>query len=211
MAAEILPLAEREGLSADVDRWVVSRCMLVMAERQRQMRPVRLFVSQSMEAALDSSRTGWLRQLLETRRLSGEMLVLEFKLQEVLAHLNDFVSFAKAIADLGVSISISTFDVKENSLQLLERFPIAYIKLATRYGGTNLRDTAVREELRTIVNAAHHHGAKGDRLAHRRRTERLAVVERRHRLSARRLRAAGRPGSGVRLQCHHGLTRAPAA
>ena len=159
-AAEILPLAEREGLSADVDRWVVSRCMLVMAERQRQMRPVRLFVSQSMEAALDSSRTGWLRQLLETRRLSGEMLVLEFKLQEVLAHLNDFVAFAAAIADLGVSISISTFDVKENSLQLLERFRIAYIKLATRYGGTNLRDNSVREELRTIVNAAHHHGAK---------------------------------------------------
>jgi diguanylate cyclase (GGDEF)-like protein len=159
-AAELLPLAEREGLSADVDRWVVSRCMLVMAERQRQMRPVRLFVSQSMEAALDSSRTGWLRQLLETRRLSGEMLVLEFKLQEVLAHLNDFVAFANAIADLGVSISISTFDVKENSLQLLERFRIAYIKLATRYGGGNLRDNAVREELRTIVNTAHHHGAK---------------------------------------------------
>ena len=159
-AAEILPLAEREGLSADVDRWVVSRCLLVMAERQRQMRPVRLFVSQSMEAALDSSRTGWLRQLLETRRLSGEMLVLEFKLQEVLGHLNDFVAFANAIADLGVSISISTFDVKENSLQLLERLPIAYIKLATRYGGANLRDNAVRDELRTIVTVAHHNGAK---------------------------------------------------
>ena len=158
--AEILPLAEREGLSADVDRWVVSRCLLVMAERQRQMRPVRLFVSQSMEAALDSSRTGWLRQLLETRRLSGEMLVLEFKLQEVLGHLNDFVAFASAIADLGVSISIATFDVKENSLQLLERFRIAYIKLAPRYGGTNLRDIAIREELRTIVNLAHQHGAK---------------------------------------------------
>ncbi len=159
-AAEILPLAEREGLSADVDRWVVSRCLLVMAERQRQMRPVRLFVSQSMEAALDSSRTGWLRQLLETRRLSGEMLVLEFKLQEVLAHLNDFVAFANAIAELGVSISISAFDVKENSLQLLERFGVAYIKLAPRYGGTNLRDNAVREELRMIVTTAHHHGAK---------------------------------------------------
>jgi EAL domain-containing protein (putative c-di-GMP-specific phosphodiesterase class I) len=159
-AAEILPLAEREGLSADVDRWVVSRCLLVMAERQRQMRPVRLFVSQSMEAALDSSRTGWLRQLLETRRLSGEMLVLEFKLQEVSAHLNDFVAFANAIAELGVSISISAFDVKENSLQLLERFRVACIKLAPRYGGANLRDNAVREELRMIVTTAHQHGAK---------------------------------------------------
>jgi EAL domain-containing protein (putative c-di-GMP-specific phosphodiesterase class I) len=159
-AAEILPLAEREGLSAEVDRWVVSRCLLVMAERQRQLRPVRLFVSQSMEAALDSSRTGWLRQLLETRRLSGEMLVLEFKLQEVLAHLNDFAAFANGISELGVSISVSMFDVKENSLQLLDRFGIAYIKLAARYGGENLRDDAIRDELRTIVTVAHHHDAK---------------------------------------------------
>ena len=76
-------------------------------------------------------------------------------------YLNDFVAFANAIAELGVSISISALRyVKENSLPLLERFGIAYIKLAPRYGGTDLRDNAVREELRMIVTTAHHHGAK---------------------------------------------------
>ena len=159
-ASEILPLAEREGLSADVDRWVLSRCLLVMGERSRQMRPVRLFVSQSIEAALDESRPAWLKQLLETRRLSGEQLVLEFKLQEVLEHLNDFTAFATALAELGAMISISMFDAKENSLQLLDRFAIAYVKLAPRYGGTSLRETEVRDELRLIVNTTHQHDCK---------------------------------------------------
>jgi diguanylate cyclase (GGDEF)-like protein len=159
-ASELLPLAEREGLSGDVDRWVLSRCLLVMGERSRQMRPVRLFVSQSIEAALDESRPAWLKQLLETRRLSGQQLVLEFKLQEVLAHLNDFTTFATAITELGAAISIATFDAKENSLQLLDRFAVAYVKLAPRYGGTSLREIEVREELRLIVNMAHERHCK---------------------------------------------------
>lgn len=159
-ASEILPLAEREGLSAEVDRWVLSRCLLVMGERSRQMRPVRLFVSQSIEAALDESRPAWLKQLLETRRLSGQQLILEFKLQEVSAHLNDFTAFAAAMAELGASISIAMFDAKENSLQLLDRFPVAHVKLAPRYGGTSLRETVVRDELRLIVNTAHQHDCK---------------------------------------------------
>jgi diguanylate cyclase (GGDEF)-like protein len=159
-ASEILPLTEREGLSAEVDRWVLSRCLLVMVERARQMRPVRLFVSQSIEAAVDPSRPAWLKQLLETRRLSGQQLVLEFKLPEVLAHLNDFTAFAAAIAELGVALSIATFDAKDNSLQLLDRFSIAYVKLAQRYGGTSLRENDVRDELRLIVNAVHQRDGK---------------------------------------------------
>ena len=159
-ASEILPLAEREGLSEEVDRWVLSKCLLVMVERTRQMRPVRLFVSQSIEAALDPSRPGWLKQLLETRRLSGQQLVLEFKLAEALAHLNDFTAFANTLAELGVSMSISAFDATENSLQLFERFPIGYVKLAPKYGGANLRETHIRDELRLIVNNAHQRTCK---------------------------------------------------
>ncbi len=159
-ASEILPLAEREGLAGEVDRWVLSRCLLVMVERSRQMRPVRLFVSQSIEAVLDAARVGWLKQLLETRRLGGDLLVLEFKLPEVLAHLNDFTAFAASIADLDVAISISTFDAKEHSLQLFERSKIGYVKLAPRFGGANLREADVRDELRQIVNAAHQRDCK---------------------------------------------------
>jgi diguanylate cyclase (GGDEF)-like protein len=159
-AAEILPVAEREGLSADVDRWVLSRCLLVLVERTRQLRPVRLFVSQSIGAASDPQRVGWLKQLLETRRLSGEQLVLEFKLPEAMAHVRDLAAFAAALRELGVSISLSAFDANAASLQLLQHLPIAFVKLAPRYGGAHLRDAQVRDELRHIVNDAHQRSCK---------------------------------------------------
>ena len=159
-AAEILPLAEREGLAADIDRWVVSRCLLVLAERARQRRPVRLFVSQSIEAARDPQRVAWLRQMLETRRLSGAQMVLEFRLAEAFAHVRELAEFIAALKPLEVSVSLSAFDANPASLQLLQHLPVAYLKLAQRYSGTALREPALREELRQIVVRAHDSGRR---------------------------------------------------
>lgn len=154
-AAEILPVAEREGLAADIDRWVVSRCLLVMAERARQHRPVRLFASQSIEAARDPERAAWIGQMLETRRLPGAQLVLEFRLSEAFANMRDLTTFAQALRTYDIGVSLAAFDANPSSLQLLQHLPVNYLKLSQRYSGSALRDPALREELRQIVTRAH--------------------------------------------------------
>jgi diguanylate cyclase (GGDEF)-like protein len=159
-AAEILPVAEGAGLAADIDRWVVSRCLLVIAERARQRRPVTLFAGQSIEAARDPQRTAWIGQMLETRRLPGERLVLEFRLPEVIAHVREATAFATALRALGVGVSLAAVDANPGSLQLLQHLPANYLKLAQRYSGTALRDPALREELRQIVTRAHDSGRR---------------------------------------------------
>jgi len=154
-AAEILPIAEREGIAGDIDRWVVSRCMLVLAERARQRRPVKLFVSQGIEAARDAQRAGWIGQLLETRRLSGEQLVLEFRLEEAVGAVREIAAFGNALHAIGVSLCLGGFDADPATLQLLQHLPVAYLKLAPKYTGAGLRDVVLREELRQIVVRAH--------------------------------------------------------
>jgi diguanylate cyclase (GGDEF)-like protein len=159
-ATDILPVAERVDLLPEIDRWVLSHCLLVLAERARQHRPVRLFVSQAIEAALDPQRVGWLRQLLETRRLAGEQLVLEFRLNEALAHVRELAAFMAALSDLGVNLAVSAFEANQTSFQLLQHLPVAFIKLAPRYIGEGLRNPTLREELRQIVTHAHEQSRK---------------------------------------------------
>ena len=159
-AAEILPVAERAGLAADIDRWVVSRCLLVIAERARQRRPVTLFAGQSIEAARDAQRAAWIGQMLETRRLPGERLVLELRLPEVIAHVREATAFASALRALNVGVSLAAFDANPASLQLLQHLPANYLKLDQRYSGSALRDPALREELRQIVTRAHDGGRR---------------------------------------------------
>ncbi|HET8941542.1 MAG TPA: EAL domain-containing protein [Rudaea sp.] len=159
-AAEILPLAERHGLASEIDRWVLSRCLLVLAERARQKRPVRLFVSQSIEAAIDTQRVAWLGQMLETRRLPGNTVVLEFRTEDGLSYLRELSQFAAALGELDVKLSLTAFDAAPASAQLYERLPVAFLKLSSRYSGERLRDPKVREELQQIVAVAHAHGSK---------------------------------------------------
>jgi len=145
-ATDILPVAERAGLTAEIDRWVLSHCLLVLAERARLRRPVRLFVSQTMDTARDAQRIGWLKQLLETRRLAGEQLVLEFRLSEAQENLRELTAFIGALQGLGVTLSLSAFESNQASLQLLHHLPVTFIKLAPRYIGEGLRNPALREE-----------------------------------------------------------------
>ncbi|MBS0556158.1 MAG: EAL domain-containing protein [Proteobacteria bacterium] len=159
-AAEILPVAEREGLAADIDRWVVSRCLLVMAERARQQRPVRLFAGQSIEAARDPERAAWIGQMLETRRLPGAQLVLEFRLPEAFANVRELTAFAATLRGFDIGLSLSAFDANPSSLQFLQHLPANYLKLSPRYSGSALREPALREELRQIVTRGHAAGAR---------------------------------------------------
>lgn len=157
-AADIVPVAQREDLIAEVDRWVLSRCLLVLAERARQQRTVRLFVNQSIETVADAQHAIWLKQMLETRRLDGEQLVIEFRLADAQAHLNDLVTFAAEARQLGVHIALAAFEASAIAFQLLDQVPATYVKVSPRYADEGLRTPATREELRQIVAHAH---AKG--------------------------------------------------
>jgi diguanylate cyclase (GGDEF)-like protein len=157
-AAEIVPVAQRDDLIVEVDRWVLSRCLLVLSERARQQRDVRLFVNQSIETVADAQHAVWLRQMLETRRLDGGLLVIEFRLADAQAHLNDLAAFAAEARKLGVHIGLSAFEASAIAFQVLDALPATFVKVGPRYADEGLRTPATREELRQIVTLAH---AKG--------------------------------------------------
>lgn len=164
-AAEIVPIAQRDGLIAEVDRWVMSRCLLVLAERARQQRNVRLFASQSIETAGDAQHVVWLRQMLETRRLDADQLVIEFRMADAQAHLHDLKEFAAEIRALGVHVAVAGFEASAIAFQLLDQIPASFVKIGPRYAEEGLRTPAIREELRQIV--AHAHGKRIEVIAPR--------------------------------------------
>jgi len=157
-AAEIVPIAQRDDLIGEIDRWVLSRCLLVLAERARQQRSVRLFVSQSIETVTDAQHAVWLRQMLETRRLDGNQLAIEFRLADAQSHLHDLAAFAAEVRKLEIHIALSGFEAGAMAFQLLEQLPVTFIKISPRYVDEGLRTPVLREELRQIISRARAQG-----------------------------------------------------
>jgi diguanylate cyclase (GGDEF)-like protein len=156
-AAEVVPMAEKAGLLGEVDRWVLSRCLMVLQERQRIERPVRLFVSQSVATAGATQRLPWLLQQLQERQLAADSLVLEFRADEVLAQLRLAVALFAAARGAGVGIGLSAFEGTPAMQQMLQHLQVDYLKLSGRFVGAG---PEARRDLQQIIAFAHARGMR---------------------------------------------------
>lgn len=148
--------ARELGLVAAIDRWCLGRCFGIAEDRKRQSRPLRLYVNQGFESALDEDRLPWIRQILETRRIAPECIALEFKLTDVLARMREALAFFEQVRKLGLRVVVDDYDGGLTNLQLLAVLPADYIKLSTKY--TQAQNNELAAELKTLVRAAHDAG-----------------------------------------------------
>lgn len=157
-ASHIVPAAEQADLIDDIDRWVLGRCLMVLSERSRQGRPVRLFASQSLSAASDPARAAWLRQQLETRRIPGNRLVLEMRLPQEAADRDLIAGFAAAVHQIGVGLCLAGAVPGEAAETAIQYLPIDFIKIAPDCVAD--RSPRMRDDLRRLVRDAHEHGRR---------------------------------------------------
>ncbi|HRG15530.1 MAG TPA: EAL domain-containing protein [Pseudomonadota bacterium] len=159
-AAVLVPLAERAGLIHGVDRWVLSRALLVISERARDGHPVRLFVSQSIESLNDPQRLAWLKQGIETRRISPEHLVVEFRTADALARIRQLAAFHENAKRLGIRLCLSNFDATMANFQLLQHVQVDYVKVAAKYTTAEGQSAKMRAELRQAITHLRERGIR---------------------------------------------------
>jgi diguanylate cyclase (GGDEF)-like protein len=154
-AARAIPIAEREGIVSDIDKWVVSRGLSVLDERSKRGQSVRLFVNQSGATLKDPQRPAWLKQLLMARRVTPAGLVIEVKLPDVMLNLRPAVAFGLALKQLGVKLCLGGFDGSQLAFQLLSHLPVEYLKVADRFIGPKAQAEPIQKEFRTLIEIGH--------------------------------------------------------
>lgn len=159
-AARAIPIAEKENLVADIDKWVVSRALSVLDQRTKGGEPVRLFVNQSGATLKDLTRPAWLRQLLMARRVSPQGLVLEIKLPDVMLNLRPAVAFGLALRQLGVKLCLGGFDGSQLGFQLLSHLPVDYLKVSERFTGPKAHTPPLEAEFKQLIAIGHKLGKR---------------------------------------------------
>lgn len=155
---QLLDAAGKLGLTSEIDRWILARCMSTLDERKRRGRNgLRLFVNQTAASLKDLQRIAWLRQSLETRRLEASSICLEFKLSEMMSELKLAVPFFQSARALGLKLTLEAFESSLTALQVLSYLPVDYIKLAEKYVDAI---GSHREELKSLIAAAHDGGRR---------------------------------------------------
>lgn len=157
-AAELIPAAESAHLIGEVDCWILESCLDTIAEHRRGGDNVRLFVNQSARSVQDPERVEWMRQALESRRIPAAQISIDLRMEDAGKHLASYMSFALAMKQLGVSLTLSGVEGGDRATDMLMHLPVDFIKLSSRY--TSDRGGDHRNELRDLVKLAHASGRR---------------------------------------------------
>ncbi|MEO5625476.1 MAG: GGDEF domain-containing phosphodiesterase [Dokdonella sp.] len=148
-AAELIPAAARAGLMVEVDRWVLERCVQLLARRAHDTRAPRLFVSQSLDSVRDPDSPDWLRDMLLRQPIAGDTLCVELSANDATRALTTVGRYATAMKIAGARLSLSAFEAGVLGDRLLQALPVDFIKVSPRY--LRFDDALICSELRALV------------------------------------------------------------
>lgn len=151
---QFLPVAVQTGQIADIDRWVLSKAINVLAERRRGGANTVFFIKLSGTTLEDQDLPLWINQQLKDARLASDAIVLEIAEADASQYLKSVKAFVTAISGLHCKTSIEHFGSSPNSFQLLKHLPVDYLKIDGKFIHHLMSDSDNQAMVKSIVDMA---------------------------------------------------------
>jgi len=149
-----LGIAEEHGLLADINRWVVTHAISMLAARKREGHVTHLMVKITPESFNDPQMIATLRRELQAQGVPGEQLWLHAPEAKVFTHLRNAQQFLAAVAPLGCRIGLEQFGSGLDSFQLLAHFQPQFLKLDRDFTSDFARTREHSEKISEITARA---------------------------------------------------------
>ncbi|NEL79784.1 MAG: EAL domain-containing protein, partial [Xanthomonas perforans] len=99
----------------------------------------------------------WLLKALVERGVAGQSLIVDLRLDDALIHAVTVQQFCAKLMPAGVQFCLSQFEPGDEANALLGQLPLSFVRMANRFADAH-GNTAVRDELRSVINIAHQRG-----------------------------------------------------
>jgi diguanylate cyclase (GGDEF)-like protein/PAS domain S-box-containing protein len=127
--AQFLYTAERSGLILEIDRWVTSQAMQLVAEHQAAGRDLRLEVNLSGRSVADIEMPGFIAQQVEATGIDPASLIFEVTEAAAIANMDRARKFAAKLTDIGCSFALDDFGAGFGSFYYIKYIPFDYVKI----------------------------------------------------------------------------------
>ena len=148
MPSAFLPTAERFGLIRDIDRWVVSRALELIAGGRR------VSVNLSARSVSDPELTSRVEQGLRRAGADPALLVFEITETAAAADMEDVRAFAERVQRLGCGLALDDFGTGFGSFIYLKHLPVTELKIDMEFVRHVSHSRADRRLVESIVMIA---------------------------------------------------------
>ena len=145
-----LPAAERYGLSAGIDRWVISHAIDWMQDHHDAGEPIPVCsINISGASVGDAQFRNFLLNTLDNLRIPCEYLCFEITETAAVANLTSAIEFMEAVKEFGCCFALDDFGAGMSSFTYLKNLPVDFIKI----DGAFVRDMLEEETSLAMVRA----------------------------------------------------------
>lgn len=151
---KLFPAALASGLIKRIDAWVIESAIRTIAEQRGRSRDIHLFIKLSTEAIKDETLLLTLSRLLKSYGVPGRKLIIEISETSAAANSALARAFVQGLREFRCSAALEHFGAGINSLRLLERLPVDYLKVDSSLIVDLGKDLEALGTLRSIVETA---------------------------------------------------------
>lgn len=152
--AMFLPVAERTGLIAELDRWVVERAVDVLAATQRLDPLFRVEVNLSGHSVGDPAIEAVLARRIAATGVDPSGLVLEITETAAVSNMDQARSFAERLSAMGCRFALDDFGAGFGSFYYLKHLIFDYVKIDGEFVANCPDNPTDRLILASIVDIA---------------------------------------------------------
>jgi len=159
--SDFLPAAERTGMTAAIDRWIIRHAIEALAERLKEDPRTTFFLKLTRGSVIDGSVVVWLQEFLHKQRVPASNVVVSINEAVIVTNLKAAISTARSLKAMHASLCIDDFGNGLNPFHILRYVDADYIKL----DGAFVRDVVSNEHsqraIRSFTEGGH---AKGKQI-----------------------------------------------
>ena len=124
-ASTFLPVAERNGLTRAIDRWVVDAAVKAASELSVDS----IFVKLSSESIMDPEYLTWLTRCVQAAKILCSQLCFQVAEETLNQHLKETIDLSHRLREAGFGFAISNFGIGRDPGRLLRQVAADYVKI----------------------------------------------------------------------------------
>ncbi len=152
-------IAEEHDMMTRIDRWVIQRAIVAIAQRRRAGHDTRLFVKITVESLQDPQLATWIGANLKQADVPAKNLVLSVSEAKTFTNLKAVQELHAALSKLGCGLCLEQFGLGLNSFQLLSHIAADYLSIDRSL----IEDLGKNPENQKKVKEITQHAAEQDR------------------------------------------------
>jgi diguanylate cyclase (GGDEF)-like protein len=157
LPGQFLSIAEKSGLSGEIDHWIINAAFRQLAETRQNDSDITLFIKLCASTLADAELPAWINEKLKENHLSGNAVIFEIPECVAIDNLKSAMSFVKSMQDTNCRVAFEHYG-HSNQPQLLKHVPVDILKIDGALVSGISGNKENQSRIKAILELAKEHG-----------------------------------------------------